>query len=469
MSNLVLNAGEFRYLQDNVHGHIPLHPLLVNFIDTPQFQRLRDIKQLSSAYYVYPGASHNRFEHSVGVGYLAGKWVGKLKERQPELEISNRDSNCVQIAGLCHDIGHGPFSHSFDAKFLPRVLPKGVTWRHEDGSEMMLDYLIEDNHIDMDKNHVDFIKSLIAGSSPMASEKRFLYDIVANYRNGIDVDKFDYLKRDCYNVGYPSSYDSSRLFDFSRVIGDEICFQDKEVLNIYKLFNTRYDLHKIVYSHKTSCAIENMVVDAMIEAEPYLKISDAIFAPEKFLNLTDNIVKQIEFSEGPELENARGILRRIRRRDLYKYVDQVIVDKHMFQRVKEQINEDDIAEHKPLDSKLKGSDLLINWINVNYGMKDKNPVDCVKFYTRYDSEESFNIDKSTVSYLLPQVFQEHILRVFCKNPELVYDAQKAFRKFSSKILNGSPQKCSKAMTIPTPDHISPAKKRKISISTRYDI
>uniref|UniRef100_A0A8C2IYD8 HD domain-containing protein n=1 Tax=Cyprinus carpio TaxID=7962 RepID=A0A8C2IYD8_CYPCA len=112
---------EVKVVNDSIHGHIELHPLLVKIIDTPQFQRLRHIKQLGGAYWVFPGASHNRFEHSIGVAYLAGCMVKSLQEKQPELHITNRDILCVTIAGLCHDLGHGPFSHLFDKKFIPAV------------------------------------------------------------------------------------------------------------------------------------------------------------------------------------------------------------------------------------------------------------------------------------------------------------------------------------------------------------
>ncbi|KAM6961195.1 deoxynucleoside triphosphate triphosphohydrolase SAMHD1-like [Aplochiton taeniatus] len=89
---------------DSVHGHIELPPLLVRIIDTPQFQRLRYIKQLGAGYYVYPGACHNRFEHSIGVAHLAGKFLRSLRENQPELNITDDEIQCVQIAGLCHDL-----------------------------------------------------------------------------------------------------------------------------------------------------------------------------------------------------------------------------------------------------------------------------------------------------------------------------------------------------------------------------
>ncbi|PIK47805.1 putative deoxynucleoside triphosphate triphosphohydrolase SAMHD1-like, partial [Apostichopus japonicus] len=89
---------------DSVHGHIEIHPLLVSIIDTPEFQRLRFIKQLGMCYFVYPGASHNRFEHSLGVSYLAGELARSLQSKQKNLKITKEDILCVEIAGLCHDL-----------------------------------------------------------------------------------------------------------------------------------------------------------------------------------------------------------------------------------------------------------------------------------------------------------------------------------------------------------------------------
>ena len=81
-------------------------------------------------------------------------------------------------------------------------------------------------------------------------DREFLYQIVANTQNSIDVDKFDYLSRDCHHVGLPHSFDCARLLEFSRVIGDEICFHAKQVFNIYEMFHTRYAMHKQVYTHR---------------------------------------------------------------------------------------------------------------------------------------------------------------------------------------------------------------------------
>ena len=102
-----------KIFNDPIHGHIQIHPACVAIIDTEQFQRLRNLKQLGLCYYIYPGASHNRFEHCIGVSHLAGQLVRAIKNGQPHLDISDKDILCVEIAGLCHDLGHGPFSHLY--------------------------------------------------------------------------------------------------------------------------------------------------------------------------------------------------------------------------------------------------------------------------------------------------------------------------------------------------------------------
>jgi len=107
--------------------------------------------------------------------------VKHLKDQQPELGITDRDVECVQLAGLCHDLGHGPFSHVWDGQFIPvalsvtlvhysqslisltKQLSPGKHWKHEDASEMMFDDLVAKNNIDLPENDILFIKALIAG------------------------------------------------------------------------------------------------------------------------------------------------------------------------------------------------------------------------------------------------------------------------------------------------------------------
>ena len=108
-----------------------------------------------------------------------------------------------------------------------------------------------------------------------------MFQIVANAKNGVDVDKMDYLARDCKYLNMPFSYDARRLIEFSRVIDGEICFHVKESYNIYKLYQTRYDLHKQVYQHRATKAIEYMITDALLAADEKLDISGSIENKER--------------------------------------------------------------------------------------------------------------------------------------------------------------------------------------------
>eukprot|EP01041_Mallomonas_annulata_P004648 gene4648-9219_t len=222
-----------KIFNDNVHGHIDVHPLCIKVIDTPQFQRLRDISQLGGTYYVFTGASCNRFEHSIGVSHLAKKFIERLREGQPELDITDEDVVCVELAGLCHDLGHGPFSHLFENKFLKVVSDNSSKFSHEHASIGIFKLLIEENDLmkeferyDLTIDDIHFIQELILGDKEDApigfqwkgrGNKTFLYDIVANKRNGIDVDKFDYFARDCQALGLKFTFDYDRIMRFARV------------------------------------------------------------------------------------------------------------------------------------------------------------------------------------------------------------------------------------------------------------
>eukprot|EP01027_Heterolobosea_sp_BB2_P018252 GEZU01025740.1.p1 GENE.GEZU01025740.1~~GEZU01025740.1.p1 ORF type:complete len:454 (+),score=124.60 GEZU01025740.1:114-1475(+) len=416
-----LHNSKYKIINDPIHGHIRIGNEFMQIIDTPQFQRLRDLKQLGSCYYVFPGASHNRFEHCVGVCHLAGVWLDILGSKDPDLEITPREQYLVQTAALCHDIGHGPFSHVFDNEFIPRAKP-GYKWKHEDGSVMMLQHMIDDNNLDFEKEDINFLTDLIIGNQPsnknINDKKLFLHQIVSNSQNSIDVDKFDYLARDSYNLGMKSSYDFSRLINFSRVVNNEICFHAKEVYNLYEMFHTRYSLHKQVYTHRVGKAIEYMITDALLLADPYMKISDSILDAEEYCTMTDSVLKVIERSKGEELKASRDLIRRLRKRDLYKYVDEILLPPSSTASVPK-MTEQDVANCQDPNSNLNADDLIIHDLRINYALKDKNPVDHVHFFKNWDDTASFSIKKEQVSLLIPDNFQERYIRLYCRDPAKV--------------------------------------------------
>uniref|UniRef100_A0AAX7TFE0 Deoxynucleoside triphosphate triphosphohydrolase SAMHD1 n=1 Tax=Astatotilapia calliptera TaxID=8154 RepID=A0AAX7TFE0_ASTCA len=447
-----------KVFNDPIHGHVALHPLLIKIIDTPQFQRLRNIKQLGGTYLVFPGASHNRFEHSLGyvfislcifVGYLAGRLVKALNERQPELLISRRDILCVQIAGLCHDLGHGPFSHMFDGVFIPKARP-GITWKHETASLSMFDYLVEANGLrPVMEEHglvlpedLDFIKEQIAGPLDKTAakgkkwpykgrqkDKSFLYEIVANKRNGIDVDKWDYFARDCYHLGINNNFDYSRFLNFARVCEVDgqkhICTRDKEVGNLYDMFHTRNCLHRRAYQHKVCNIIETMITEAFLKADPHLQfegkdgkmftLSTAIDDMVAYTKLTDNVFEQILNSSSPELAEAKQILHNIVCRRLYKCLGQTTSETSILSL------EADLARSIPQsgtqDVNLQPEDFVVSVIVMDYGMKEKNPINNVRFYCKNDMTKAIQIRKNQVSKLLPEQFVEQLIRVYCKKTD----------------------------------------------------
>ena len=196
----------------NIHGTIDLEPLLVAVMDTHIFQRLKRLRQLGCADHVYPTATHSRFEHSIGVAHLAGRLCRKLQTQQMPTAVeppSERDILCVKLAGLCHDLGHGPFSHTFE-----NVVPG---FKHEEMSVKLLDLLFRGPHAclrlsdfsaggEFLKDHEDltFVKELIDGVGPAERRGRklpkwYLYNIVSS--RAIDVDRLDYLSRDPVSAG----------------------------------------------------------------------------------------------------------------------------------------------------------------------------------------------------------------------------------------------------------------------------
>ncbi|MEM4505730.1 MAG: HD domain-containing protein, partial [Candidatus Bathyarchaeia archaeon] len=175
-------------IKDPVHGYIYITEAEKEIIDSYPFQRLRRIRQLAGSEYVYPGANHTRFEHSLGVMYLAGRVV---ENRNISRVIGRDEAEMVRIAALLHDVGHGPFSHVFE-----HVLIKRLNKTHED----MTSWLIRESELrdiisDMGYD-VETIAKLAVGK--LAGGKIFLNQIISS---AVDVDKLDFVVRDTYHTG----------------------------------------------------------------------------------------------------------------------------------------------------------------------------------------------------------------------------------------------------------------------------
>ncbi|RDX67337.1 Deoxynucleoside triphosphate triphosphohydrolase SAMHD1-like protein [Mucuna pruriens] len=389
-----------KHVHDNVHGNIYLDPLSLKFMDTEQ---LRELKQLGFTHMVYPGAVHSRFEHSVGVYWLAGQCVEKLKTYQGlELGIDRFDIQTVKLAGLLHDVGHGPFSHLFEREFLPQVI-SGSNWSHEEMSVNMVDYIVDEHHIDVDSQMIRRVKEMVLASTESAparssSEKSFLYDIVANGRNGIDVDKFDYIPRDCRACGLGCNFEFQRLLETMRVLDDEICYRAKDYLTIHKMFATRADLYRTVYTHPKVKAIELMVVDALVHANSYLEIASHIHNPSEY----------------------------------WKFCNEYPVPKDMLDNFKKVTAQDIVCSQKSGGVTLKEEDVAVCNVKIDLTRGKHNPLESIHFFKDYESEEKFTIPDDRISHLLPTSYQDMIVKVYSKKPELVEAISEAFENFQLK-------------------------------------
>ena len=249
-------------IYDNIHGYISVDDLAISIIDTPIFQRLKYINQTGVLYMVFPSANHSRFAHSIGTYYLANQMIKNLAYKHPEININEEIIQLVSIAGLCHDLGHLIYSHLFDNYFLKK-LPhyqelKNITKyvSHENRSIYLLHHLVERYNIKLNLDQLKVICDLI---DPYSAEYnkwlekyqigKWIFQIISNPVNSIDVDKFDYLSRDMYYLfGSEKSYNFNRIFKYNRIIDNTICYNSKITFDIYNLFQQRYLMHKQIYN-----------------------------------------------------------------------------------------------------------------------------------------------------------------------------------------------------------------------------
>lgn len=319
-------------IYDVIHGHIHIADENLKFIDNRWMKRLKRIKQLGLLDHVFTSASHTRFEHVVGVYHLATKYMTHLEQNSETKNLfTAKERRCVQLAALFHDLGHGPFSHVFDDGVLPNVAIPPEFRHHESRSLWMVDGIFAElessefspDDITMIKNmiepSVDILNINSEGIIQYMVDKPYLYQIVNNKTTGLDVDKFDYLQRDTYHIGLDYSFSPERIFHKSKICPKtgHIIYHSSIRRNIYKLFYTRYKLHRDIYNHKAAKIIELMLADSLI-----LSAAKYNFASiDSLISLDDSIYNRILFdmsgSTSANAQAAAELLARIDRRDLY--------------------------------------------------------------------------------------------------------------------------------------------------------
>ena len=450
---------------DRIHDFITIPPLLVAFIDTPEFQRLRGLRQLGSTHYLYPGATHTRFEHSVGVAFLAGVMVRHIRKNQPDLELNFRDEMCVMLAGLCHDLGHGPFSHLFE-EFVNRNRER--KWRHEEMSVKVFDYIIQKRNICFEdfgllEEDKTFVAHLIKGNAPgkkpkmgtRSDMKRFLFDIVSNRRNGIDVDKLDYFMRDSACCWGRVAVDCHihRLIKASRVIYFnrewQICFEEKMALSLGDIFSLRAKLHKYVYQHRIVEVIDHMIMNTLELAGPHFtmkgsdgkrfSLPECVDDIEAFVRLGDWVLDAIEASSKTGLVKAQNIVRRLRGRDFYSLAGVAAYRSGEVPHSEQEIAAQILRYIPPQSSAVTVDDIVVRAVHITYGSSDQqgtadDPINHVGFYNpKKDKNTAFHLSSKRKSPLFtPTAFEEWNILVFAKVHEHLLSVTIAFESWKEE-------------------------------------
>lgn len=431
-----------KQIHDSIHGYISLSNLMVWVIDSIPFQRLRKLKQLGCCYLVFHNAVHTRHEHSIGTAHLAGKlmdtlnattdpldideYLASIAELKPYYDRTYRGKihvldeyiiELVKIAALCHDLGHGPFSHVFDDYFLPLIKKDSEDCdKHEYRSCVLLEMIIKE-HKKLSKiigdGEIQFMKNLI---HPTKDHTGFIYQIVSNTLNGLDVDKYDYIQRDSYVTGTPSSFKADRLIGQARIINNNICYPEQAIGDIVELFQTRYKLHKTVYCHKAVISAQYMIIEVMKHLDKAIQLSESVRDMIKFIKCTDEYVLNChhmlksDYCKLPEqietsVNKACNIILKIDSHQLYPHVDTYVSNERI----------DISRKHFTAGSV---NDILIyrNVIGYVSGRKS-NPLNDIYVFKTKDLANSDKLTSRKVqitdySLMLPANHQEHITMIF---------------------------------------------------------
>lgn len=254
-----------KIINDPVYGFITIdHPLILQIISHPVYQRLRNIHQMAFAHLVYPGAVHSRLHHSLGAYHLMCIALNELKGKN--VAITPDEELGAKIAILLHDLGHGPFSHALEHELVQDV-------HHEQLSILLMEKL--DKEFD---GRLQTAIRIFTNKHP----KKFLYQLVSGQ---LDVDRMDYLNRDSFFTGVAEGvigYD--RILKMLTVKDDQLVVEEKAIYSIEKFLVSRRLMYWQVYLHKTVLSAEMMLVKIIRRAKELIASGQSATAASDELN-----------------------------------------------------------------------------------------------------------------------------------------------------------------------------------------
>ncbi len=255
-----------KIINDPVYGFITIdHPLILQVISHPWYQRLRNIHQMAFAHLVYPGAVHSRLHHSLGAYHLMCTALNEIKSKG--IEITSEEELGAKVAILLHDIGHGPFSHALENELIRDV-------QHEAVSLLIMQELNTEYHGQL-RTAIDIFTN--------RHPKKFLHQLVSGQ---LDVDRMDYLNRDSFYTGVAEGvigYD--RIIKMLTVVDGELMVEEKAIYSIEKFLVSRRLMYWQVYLHKTVLSAEMMLVKIFRRAKELIGTGQPLKAGSDDLDL----------------------------------------------------------------------------------------------------------------------------------------------------------------------------------------
>ncbi len=295
-------------VRDSLYDLIPLGPREEKLISTPAFLRLQKVKQLGFVYRIWPGATHTRYEHSLGCYHLAVRALRSLLQRGKEGGLAGVPISSVQtlvVAALLHDIGHYPFSHTIEELGYPIVLHEKVGRSIIENGEIAT--IIEREYHLSPERVADVIDPPKSKALPPGDE------LLCHLLSGaLDVDKLDYLPRDARACNVPyGGVDVSRLLSSLRIHPNvngqrRLVVTHKGISPLHSLLHARQEMFDNIYWHHTSRALQVMLMRAVheallagsLQAEQLVGLDDAslltLLAEERMPESSRNLVQDLE-------------------------------------------------------------------------------------------------------------------------------------------------------------------------------
>jgi len=242
----VLKLSEEKVFKDPVHHSIFVQePVIWKLIDTPEFQRLRRIRQLGTSYLTFHGAEHSRFSHSLGVYEITRKIIDQF-ERNRYTDWPREERLVALCAALLHDIGHGPFSHSLEQIF------------GTDHERWTCDLILGDTDVNRVLREADEeLPRKVADVIRKSYEKPIVTSLVSSQ---MDADRMDYLLRDSYFTGvHYGTFDLDRILRVLRPHRESIVVKETGMHAVEAYLMSRYQMYWQVYFHPVTRSSEVML------------------------------------------------------------------------------------------------------------------------------------------------------------------------------------------------------------------